>query len=510
MDGPMTNRANLYACLHAREFPAQTLLRLRPDLRHHPCVAMEGKAPSQQVCSLSPEARALGITYGMTKVEIETFSAVTILTRSKAEENSARSALLECAGTFSPRVEHCSNDKEFICVIDIAGTDTLFGPPKQLAEILLRRVKAFGIAAKIAVSCNFHTAICVARSLASGIQISVVPPGREAATLAPLPLIVLDLSEKQAEKFSQWGIHTLGMLAALPEKSLIARMGQEAKRLCESAKGVCPHLFLPIEPSFKLEERVELEPPVELLTSLLFVIGTMLDQLILRASTHALALASVTIALLLEGDSSHTRTIRPALPSNDRQLWIRLIHLDLEAHPPQAAILALTLAAERGSTGKLQLGLFTPQHPEAERLDVTLARIRSIVGENNVGYAVLNDTHQPDSFRMVPFVVPPETVAKTEAGFRDICAAPRQLRPPEKTSVTIREQQPVAFCFREKHYGVEHAYGPWLSNGDWWNPMLWGFEQWDVVARSGNGTLLYGCLVRDLIQNCWQMAALYD
>jgi protein ImuB len=52
--------------------------------------------------------------------------------------------------------------------------------------------------------------------------------------------------------------------------------------------------------------------------------------------------------------------VRPALPSNDKQMWIKLIHLDLEAHPPQAAIVALTLSAEPGSTSKVQLGLFSP------------------------------------------------------------------------------------------------------------------------------------------------------
>jgi protein ImuB len=506
----MTDPVSLYACIYAKEFPAQALLRLRPDLRRHPCVVMEGKAPSQQVCSLTSTAQAMGIMRDMTKVEIETFPAVTILTRSKAEEASSRSALLECAGTFSPRVEHRLDDNNFLCVIDIAGTDALFGPPKQLTETLLLRVRSLGITANITVSSNFHAAICAARGLAPGIQVSVIPPGKEAAMLAPLPIFVLDLSEEQAERFAQWGIHTLGMLAALPEKSLIARMGQGAKLLSESAKGVRPHLFLPIETSFKLEERVELESPVELLTSLLFVIGVMLDQLVVRATAHVVALASVTVTLLLEGDSSHTRTVRPALPSNDRQLWIKLIHLDLEAHPPQAAIFALTVGAEPGSTSKVQLGLFSPQRPEATRLDVTLARIRSIVGESNVGHAVLNDTHQPNSFHVIPFEVPPETAARPEAGFRDVRAALRQLRPAEKTSVTVCEQQPVAFYFREKHYGVEHAYGPWLSNGDWWNPTLWGFEQWDVVARSRDGALLYGCLVRDLIQNCWQMAGLYD
>src|SRR5580704_15986523 len=113
-----------------------------------------------------------------------------------------------------------------------------------------------------------------------------------------------------------------------------------------------------------------------------------------------LALASLTITLTLEGCATHSRTVRPALPTNDRQLWLKLLHLDLEAHPPPAAILSLALMAEPGSTSKVQLGLFSPQLPEPMRLDVTLARIRAIVGEECVGRAVFADTHRPDSFRV--------------------------------------------------------------------------------------------------------------
>jgi protein ImuB len=90
--------------------------------------------------------------------------------------------------------------------------------------------------------------------------------------------------------------------------------------------------------------------------------------------------------------------IRPALPTNDKQLWIKLLHLELEAHPPKAAILALRVAAESGSTHKVQFGLFAAQLPESARLDVTLARIRSIVGEGNVGQPVLTDSYRPQEF----------------------------------------------------------------------------------------------------------------
>ena len=108
------------------------------------------------------------------------------------------------------------------------------------------------------------------------------------------------------------------------------------------ACGQLPHLFVPREPEFRLEERMELDTPVELLESLLFVVGVMLEQLVLRATARVLALASVCVELKLEGGGTHTRMVRPALPSNDRQMWIKLLHLDLEAHPPQAAILALS------------------------------------------------------------------------------------------------------------------------------------------------------------------------
>jgi protein ImuB len=234
----------------------------------------------------------------------------------------------------------------------------------------------------------------------------------------------------------------------------------------------------------------------------------MLEQLIVRAKARIVALASVTVTMTLEGGGTHVRSVRPALPTNDKQLWIKLLHLDLEVRPPQAAILTIALNAEPGSTSKIQLGLFSPQLPEATRLDMTLARIRAIVGEENVGRAVLLDTHAPEGFRMEPFQVPEnDSRAITTAPQR---AAIRQLRPPERVSVTLQNQRPMIFFFRERRYAVERAYGPWRTSGDWWTQTLWGVEQWDVVARAREGEILCCCMERDLMSDLWQMAGLYD
>jgi protein ImuB len=486
----------------------QALLRLRPELREQPCVVMAGDAPLEQVCSLNTKARLLGMVRGMTRVEVDTFPASAVLARSVKEEAATRAILLECAGAFSPRVEERSEDAAFVCGIDIAGTRSLFGPPEVLARKLVERVRALGMRACATASSNLHAAECMARGLPPNIAVRVISQGEEAAALAELPFTVLDPTREQAATLAAWGMHTLGMLAALPEKDLVARMGQEGRRLWQLARGQRPHLFQPVEPPSALAEQMELDSPVELLDSLLFVAGAMLDQLIVRANARLVALAAVNLTLTLDRGGTHARTVRPALPTNDKQLWIRLLHLDLEAHPPHAAVLAVALDAEPGATSKVQLGLFSPQLPEASRLDVTLARIRAVVGEDNVGRAVLLDAHTPDAFRIEAFRVAEGedvTTASTEPR-----AAVRQLRPAESVTVTLEAQRPMRFTFRGQSYKVDRAYGPWLTGGDWWQPTLWGHEQWDIVARAGDNSLLCCCLVRDRMHSGWQMVSLYD
>ena len=298
----MTER---YACVDVKEFPLQALLRLRPELQSKPVAVLDGEPPFEQVCSLNSAARTLGIALGMTRLEMEMFPTALVLPRSRAEEAAARAALLECAGGFSPRVEDQSSDSYFTCVIDIAGTETLFGSPDALGERLLKKTQALCIRASIAISSNFHAARCLARGHSSGkcAGIRVVPRGMECAALAPLPLTVLDLSPEHAETFAMWGITTLGALANLQETELIARLGQPGKEMRLLARGESPHLFRAIEASLALEERMELDSPVELLDSLLFILGVMLDQLIVRAQSRILALASITLHLDLEGST---------------------------------------------------------------------------------------------------------------------------------------------------------------------------------------------------------------
>ena len=194
-------------------------------------------------------------------------------------------------------------------VLDIAGTTRLFGPPAQLAERLKAALLQAGFRASIALSAHFDTARLKA---ASTRGIVVIPEGQEAPALANLPLAELDLEEGPLETFAVWGIRTLGDLAALPSMELVTRMGQQACTWQGLARGNAEHTFQPIEPAFALQEFCEFETPVEQMDSLLFMGARMIDSLALRAAQHALALASLTVEMRLEGGRMHRRFIRPA------------------------------------------------------------------------------------------------------------------------------------------------------------------------------------------------------
>src|SRR6202040_3303339 len=86
----------------------------------------------------------------------------------------------------------------------------------------------------------------------------------------------------------------------------------------------------------------------------------------------------------------------------------KLLQLDLNAHPPGAPIVKIHLAAEPARPRSAPGGLFLPPAPEPEKLELTLARIAAIVGENKVGSLELLDTHRPEGFRMRRFVAEQE------------------------------------------------------------------------------------------------------
>lgn len=496
----MNLRKPFYVCVHVPEFPTQALLGVRPEQARGPAVVMAGTPPLEQVCSGNSHARRMGVLDGTTRAELESFPGVRILRRSIEEERAARGALVEAAGAFTPQVEVLRNEsavaKTFTMVLDMSGAERVFGTAGPMLKRIEEAMRGLGLRVQLAASANFHVAVCMAPSAVRAA--AVVPLGRERERLSVLPLMALDLTPEQQEMFALWGLRTMGELSALPETEPVVRLGQEGRQLRMLARGEHPHLMVPEEPKFELIEFIAFDSPVEMLDSLLFVIAPMLQQLSARAQNRAYALASVTVTLALDGGGEHVRVIKPALPVMQHQVLVKLLHLDLQAHPPSAGVMSVRLMAEPGDRSKVQMGLFAPQLPEPMRLDVILARIAALVGEENVGRVRLLDTHKPDSFVMERFVVPSKP-PREETREPEPTVALRRCRPPVRLTMEDARECPARFFLHGKRYIVEQAYGPWRKSGDWWSAKLWSREEWDVVARAGEDEVLLCVVAHDLL-----------
>lgn len=504
-------KQELYACVHAAGFPVQALLRLRSDLEVQPVAVLDGQPPLQSVCSLNRQAQLKGASLHMSKLEAESVAGLCLLARSPETEQAARTALFECAANFSPRIEQVHSGTSCAYVLDIAGTDRLFGPPAVLAERLRTSLASAGFRVSIAIGANFHT---VRLKAAATRGISVIPRGDEAAALSRLPLSVLNLAPELADTFLLWGIQTLGELAALPDADLVSRLGAQAASLRALAGGSATHPFSPSEPHFALKEFCDFETPVENSESLLFVASRMIECLVARASSRAYSLASLTLRAELEGGRVYRRVIRPAVPTIDRKFLLKLLQLDVAAHSPQAAVLLLEITAEPSQPSRIQLGLFSPQSPEPSRIDVTIARLKAIAGEDRVGSPVLDDSHRPGAFTMANFLLSPPHPPAQPSQATHPRPALRRIRPALPVRVEIRGLKPVAFHDNERRFKVSAAYGPWKNDGCWWSAG-WNVEEWDVLAQTNAGAQVACLLVRshELRENgrsLWQLEAFYD
>ena len=501
----------LYLCLHVRDFAAQTLARLRPELRRDPLAILAGDPPLETVFALNTRARSLGLVLGISRLQAESFDNISVSPRAKHHEDAAFLVLMHCGERISPGIEVLASPQErssgATLILDVSASERLFGTPEQIATALRQNVDAAGFEACIATSGNAYAAVLAARGF---LGTTVISPGKEANTLAPLSVTVLELEPEQQETFTSWGIKTLGALAALPEKAMIARTGQTGYRLQALARGEYQHLFVPVEPppDAILSERTELEHPVDLLEPLLFLLGRMLEQIVARAAERALAIAYVETSLVLDSTSrtEHRRVVRPALPECSHHTLLKLIQLDLEMHPPQAAVIGLYMQAQPARPQAGQQGLFVPQTPEAGQLEVLLARLRKLLGEDRVGAPELLDSHRPDAFRLVPFVPNPVAVPRAARGIHT--SALRLLRPPQAVRVEMESSRIVTLSLDGKKLPVQKASGPWKTSGAWWTHSDWCREEWDVTI--GVQERLYCRVAFDPRAQCWYLTGIYD
>jgi protein ImuB len=183
-----------------------------------------------------------------------------------------------------------------------------------------------------------------------------------------------------------------------------------------------------------------------------------------------------------------------------------MLQLDLNGRPPAAPVLKVHLAAQPVKPRRTQHGLFVPSSPEPEKLELTVARVRHLVGQDRVGTPEISDTHRPDAFVMRAF-------APAAAGIGVLEEAPplprlclRRFRPPRHAQVLVVNHQPVRVISPSVQGRVVMAKGPWRTSGEWWLQDAWNRDEWDVALEAGGVYRLF----QEIGSGRWFVDGSYD
>jgi len=403
-------------------------------------------------------------------------------------------ALLNCASAFSPRVEKTSAGT---VVFDVEGLERLLGSYPEIAAKVAEQARAAGLHANVAVAANAEAAICAARGFGG---ISILNRGTEAARLRDLPLTVLSPPPEILETLERWGIRTLGAFATLPAVQVSERLGQEGVKLHKLAHGTGVRPLVPHADAMRFVEVMELDYDITTIEPLTFIFSRMLDGICARMRSRNLATHEVRLAL-----GGYARVLNLPLPVRNPRLLTKLLILDLEAHPPGAPIRRVELEAIPAKPRTVQNGLFVPLSPEPEKLELTLARLKAVVGEENVGAPEVLDTHRPDALKVQTFGIVGKERLHVVAGFSPRSLSLRLLRPSLEATVQIQNHIPTWIAFHGVHGPISTASGPWHTSGDWWRPNMWDREEWDIEVADALYRIYY-----DVHLDRWYAQGVYD
>jgi protein ImuB len=455
-----------------------------------------------------------------------------------AEAEKTTSVLVGLAFEFSPLVEQTSANT---VLLDIAGQGLLFGAPKaeeastdemeavgNLANAIAQRASALHLKISVAVAVNPDVAIHAARSFRG---VSVIPDGDELSQLQALSIKTIDCSlvgidVKRAheiqETFTLWGIRTFGDLARLPLSGIAERLGQDGVQLQKLAQGKTDRRLYLVRPPIGFAQSLELEHPVCELEPLSFILSRLLNQLCANLHEYALATNELQIELKLEDRTQHQSSITLPVPMRNPKTLLRLLLFDIEARPPQASVVMVTITAEPVKPRAAQTGLFIPLAPEPERLEITLARLAKLVGLDKVGSPEVLNTHRPDAFRMNKFSLPIARKSRSnpQSAIRNpqLVMGFRMFRPAWRAEVQTEFGKPTRLSASSEQLAgkvrgvVLCAGGPWRSSGEWWRQDVWARDEWDlaVIDPASPESEILCRVYRDLASEQWFVAGIYD
>ncbi len=287
-----------------------------PSLRGKPVIVGGGPNERGVVMAASYEAREYGVQSAM---PLRTAGrrcphGVFLPGRPERYRDVSREVMAIFA-SYTPLVEPISLDEAFL---DVTASRAALGDGPTIGRRIKERVlDEVGLVVSVGVATNKLCAK-VASDLRKPDALVIVPPGEEAAFLAPLPIRRLWGVGPQAQKaLADYGVTTIGHLAALEPSTLQRRFGKHGADLASRARGHDSSRVQsfqgPKSVGHEHTFNVDVLDPRKLEATLL----DLADSVAGRLRHHDLAAGAVQLKLRYEGFETLTR--QAPLPHQTRE-----------------------------------------------------------------------------------------------------------------------------------------------------------------------------------------------
>jgi protein ImuB len=392
------------------------------------------------------------------------------------------------------------------------------------------------LAARAAAHPPAATALAASAASPPPAAVLVVPPGGAAAFLVPLSLAALERSEL-VDVLRRLGLRTLGDLAALPERDVLARFGTEGLTAWRLASGLDARPPALADPPADLTVTAELDPPADTVAPAAFLARGLAEELHQRLSARGSACTRVVIGAETEHGERLERVWRAegALSAGaiaDRLRWQLDGWLQGSArHRPTAGISRLWLAPDEVvPAGGRQLGFWGSDAATTDRASRAVARVQGLLGVGSVTVPEWRGSRDPATQIALVEAEAVDLTAERPGAGRDRVVgpwpgrlptpAPARIHPaPVPADVVDATGAPVRVSGRGDMSApparLSVGGGPWADVVAWAGP--WPLEErwWDaasgrrrartqLVTADGHARLVV------LEHGRWQVEATYD
>ena len=227
-------------------------------------------------------------------------------------------------------------------LLDITGAAHLHGGEEALLHAVTTRFARAGVTVRAAIAGTPDAAAALARAGRHG---AVVPPGGEAAAIAPLPLASLRLPAATIATLHRLGLRRVGAVLEQPRAPLARRFGAALTDALDAATGERPRPIRPLRPPPDFAAAREFLEPIVTREAIDATLDRLLPALcgeLERAGSGARRL--VLLAFRVDGDVQAV-AVGTGLPSRSPAHFARLFREKLERLSPGFGFERLALEA---------------------------------------------------------------------------------------------------------------------------------------------------------------------